>query len=221
MSELGDLELEEFIAGLHGESSAQEESVNQYFERRADSIHWGQLDEAAHRFLADKLVALDRDKAMFCHRLCLALRAQLIVEVGTSHGVSTLYLAQALRRMGNRQGRVIATEYEPTKAAQARNNFERVGLGDFIELREGDLRHTLRQIVGRVDFVLMDIWEMARPAIELLGPHLHQGAVIVTDNTAEFPENYYEFFEYINDPRHGFSTQTLPFAGGLEFTIKL
>ena len=110
MSELGEPKLDELLAQLHAESRAQEEAVNQYFERRADSIHWGKLDADAHRFLADKLIALDRHKALFCHRLCLALRAHLIVEVGTSHGVSTLYLARALRRMQPRRGRVIATE---------------------------------------------------------------------------------------------------------------
>lgn len=221
MSGLGEPKLDELLAQLHAESRAQEEALDQYFERRADSIHWGKLDAEAHRFLADKLVALDRDKALFCHRLCLALRAQLIVEIGTSHGVSTLYLAQALRRLEPRRGRVIATEYKSAKAAQARKNFVRAGLSNYIELREGDLRHTLSELDGGVDFVLMDIWEMARPAIELLGPHLRQGAVVVTDNTAEFPENYHEFFEYINDPQHGFTTQTLPFPGGPELTVKL
>jgi predicted O-methyltransferase YrrM len=51
------------------------------------------FDDAAHRFLSDKMVALDRDKAQFCYLLCRALRARRVVEAGTSFGASTLYLA--------------------------------------------------------------------------------------------------------------------------------
>jgi predicted O-methyltransferase YrrM len=117
---------------------------------------------------------------------------------------------------------VIATEYEPAKAAAARANFAAAGLSDLIDLREGDLRETLKVIEGPVDFVLMDIWtEMARPAIELIGPHLRPGAVVVADNTGDmFRHSYRHFFEYVNDPKNRLSTLTLPFNGGLEMVVK-
>ena len=87
-----------------------------------------------------------------------------MVEVGTSHGVSTLYLAAAVRDNGG--GVVIGTEHEAEKAKAARANFAAAGLAEFIELREGDLRETLKSLEGPIDFVLVDIWvEMARPAM--------------------------------------------------------
>jgi predicted O-methyltransferase YrrM len=54
-------------------------------------------DQAARTktLLSDKLYALDRDKAEFCYQLCRAIDARRIVEIGTSYGVSTLYLAAA------------------------------------------------------------------------------------------------------------------------------
>jgi predicted O-methyltransferase YrrM len=223
-TDLGDPALERLLARLHAESRAQEEAVAAYLESRKAEIHWGQLDEPARRYLADKLVALDPDKSLFCHRLCLALRARRVVEVGTSHGVSTLYLAQAMKRLESAEGThgvVLGTEYEADKARAARANFKAAGLADYIDLREGDLRQTLKHLEGPVDFVLMDIWEMARAAIELIAPHLRAGAVIITDNTGAFPENYTEYFEFVLDPVNAFSTQTLPFSGGLEFTVKL
>jgi predicted O-methyltransferase YrrM len=224
MNELGDPALQDMLVRLHAQSNEQDEALAKYFEARKGSIDWGRLDDEAHRYLADKLVALDADKSLFCHRLCLALRARRVIEVGTSHGVSTLYLAQALKRIeavDGKRGVVIATEYEAPKARAARANFSAAGLTGYIDLREGDLRETLLQIEGPVDFVLMDIWEMAREAIELIAPHLRRGAVIITDNTAAFPENYTEYFAYVRDPANAFSTQTLPFAGGLELTVKL
>jgi predicted O-methyltransferase YrrM len=174
--------------------------------------------------MADKMVALDPAKAELCHLLCRALGARRVVEVGTSYGVSTLYLAAAVRdncaRTGG-QGVVIGTEYEPAKAAAARSNYAAAGLSEFIELREGDLRETLKSLEGPIDFVLMDIWtEMARPAIELIAPHLRAGAIVCADNTTSFRKPYRAYFEFVADPANGLRTLTLPFDGGFEMTVK-
>lgn len=221
MSVLADPALQALVGRLHAQSLAQEAATGAWFEARAKKgeLSWDGLDEKSHRYMADKLVALEPDKAEFCHLMCRTLRASRIVEVGTSHGVSTLYLADAIRANGG--GLVIGTEHEPAKASAARAHFAEAGLSEFIELREGDLRATLKVIEGPIDFVLMDIWaEMARPAIELIAPHLRPGAIIVTDNTARVRHAYQAFFEFIEDPANGFSTMTLPFEGGLELTVK-
>ena len=176
-------------------------------------------------FLADKLYALDRDKAEFCYHLCRAIDAHHVVELGTSYGVSTLYLAAAVRdnvRVGGGSGVVIGTEYEPEKARAAREHFEEAGLSSFIDLREGDLRETLRQIEGPIDFVLADIWiPVARPALELVVPHLRPRAVVTTDNTELDRDAYADYLAFINDPAQRFRTMTLPFRGGLEMSVRL
>src|SRR6185437_12493667 len=132
---------------------------------RAIREHYVERDRAADRapedqadrtksFLSDKLYALDRDKAEFCYQLCRATNARRIVEVGTSYGVSTLYLAAAVRdniAAYGGDGGVIGTEYEPEKARQARAHFRQAGLNRFIDLREGDLR----EIEEPVDFMLV------------------------------------------------------------------
>ena len=211
---------------LHAASAAQDAELGAYFGGRAKAgtLDWKALDAEAHRFMADKLVALEPDKAAFCAQLCRALRARIVVEVGTSYGASTLYLADAVRdvvRADGGAGKVIATEYEAAKAAAARSHWAEAGLSELIELREGDLRETLKDLRGPVDFVLMDIWtEMARPAIELIGPHLRTGAVVIADNTSQFAAAYADYFAYLEAPANRLRTQTLPFAGGLEFTVR-
>jgi predicted O-methyltransferase YrrM len=221
VSVFSDPAVQALVDRLHDQSVAQEAETGAWFEARAKKgeLSWDGLDEKSHRYMADKLVALEPDKARFCHLMCRALRACCVVEVGTSYGVSTLYLADAVRANGG--GVVIGTEHEPAKAAAARANFAEAGLSDFIDLREGDLRETLKVIEGPVDFVLMDIWtEMARPAIELIAPHLRPGAVVVADNTARVRHTYQAFFDFVEDPANGFQTMTLPFEGGLELTVK-
>jgi predicted O-methyltransferase YrrM len=214
------------LTRLHAESAAQDPALGRYFSRRAQegSLNWNQLDDDASRFLADKLVALEPDKAAFCAHLCTALRARMVVEAGTSFGASTLHLAAAVRDAAQADGaaaRVIATEYEPVKAAAARANFIEAGLDDIIELREGDLRETLADLAGPVDFALIDIWtEMARPALALIAPRLRPGAVVIADNTAQFREAYADYFAFIADPGNRLTTMTLPFSGGLELTVR-
>ena len=191
-----------------------------WFSERAKKgeLSWDGFDAASHAYMADKLVALEPVKAEFCHMMCRALRATRVVEIGTSFGVSTLYLADAVRANGG--GTVIATEYEPAKAAAARASFEAAGLTPWIDLREGDLRETLKAIEGPVDFVLMDIWTpMALPALELLIPQLKKGAVIISDNTIFAAKGYAAFLARIKAENSGFRTVTLPFSGGLEYTV--
>jgi len=219
---LGDAKLEALLAALHAQSQAQEAETGAYFRRRGEAgeLSWEGLDADAHAFMADKLVALEPAKAEFCYLTCRALGARRIVEVGTSHGVSTLYLAAAVRDNGG--GLVIGTEHEPGKARIARANFAAAGLSGVIELREGDLRETLKTLEGPIDFALFDIWtEMARPAIELIAPHLRLGAVVCADNTGGFAEPYRAYFAFVNDPANGLRTMTLPFAGGFEMTVKV
>ncbi|MBF6352168.1 MULTISPECIES: O-methyltransferase [Nocardia] len=219
--------LDRLVAELQERSTAQVAGIGTYFADRADQgnrADLGKLDTAATAFLADKLVALEHDKALLCHQLCLALRARRIVEVGTSYGVSTLYLAQAVRLIaeaGGGTGVVIGTECEPGKIAAAQDNFRKAGLADYIDLREGDVRKTLVNLAAPVDLALIDIWPaVARPALELIAPKLRPGGIILIDNTENRPESYRATFEFIDDPANGLLTQTLPFRGGLELVVK-
>jgi predicted O-methyltransferase YrrM len=102
-----------------------------------------------------------------------------------------------------------------------RGRISRRRVADHIELREGDLRETLRTVEGPVDFLLVDIWvSMARPALELVAPRLRPGGVVVCDNTELHRSDYADYFAFLNDPANGFATMTLPFQGGLEFSVR-
>jgi predicted O-methyltransferase YrrM len=222
VSGLLDARVQALADRLHARSRDESGELVRYFSARAErrDLDFGRLDADADRFLSDKLVALEPEKAEFCYLVARALRAKRVVEVGTSYGVSTLYLAAAVRDNGG--GVVIATEREPAKAAAARAHFAEAGLAELVELREGDLRRTLARIEGPVDFVLIDVWtEVVRPAIELLAPHLRRGAVVVCDNTRQFRDGYRDYLDFVAEPSHGLRTATLPFEGGLEFTVKV
>ncbi len=223
-SPLNDAKLEALLDRLHAQSDAEVDVTDAYFERREKD---GSLDpenfcdDDMHRFLADKMVALDRDKAEFCYQLCRSLRATRVVEAGTSFGISTLYLAAAVRDNQVENGVVIGTEHEHHKCAVARENFREAGLSDFIDLREGDLRQTLQDIGGPVDFMLVDIWDVALPALELVCASLRPGAIVACDNTTVDAVEYRDYFKFINDPKNRFRTITVPYQGGFELTVRV
>lgn len=218
---LTDPRLRALLTDLHEASEAQEPLTAEYFRTRP---RWGRaayphMDAGDHAHFADKFAALERDKAEFCYVLCRGMGARRIVEVGTSFGASTLYLAAAVRDNGG--GVVIGTENERQKINAARANFAAAGLADLIDLREGDVRETLRGLERPVDFVLFDIWaDAVRPALDLVLPCLRRGSVICADNTAGRPLGYKLFFEVLDDPQYGFHTITLPFKGGFEMAVK-
>jgi len=221
LSVIRDPELENLLSGLHARSDRQVGILRSFETAWFEQAH-PPTGKELKAFLSDKLVALDRDKAELCYQLCRSIDARRIVEIGTSFGVSTLYLAAAVRdnvRAGGGSGVVIGTEYEPSKARAARVHFEQAGLSSFIDLREGDLRETLKEIDGPVDFMLMDIWiSMARPALELVMSHLRPGAVVVCDNTAKYRNEYADYFACLE--ANDFRTMTLPFEGGLELSVR-
>ena len=122
MSVIQSTSLVRLLAELHARSDAQIETLRA-FENERSSRARPASDQEIKQFRSDKLIALDPDKAEFCYQLCCATDARRIVEVGTSYGVSTLYLAAAVRdniaaRGGH--GLVVGTEYEPDKVCAAR-----------------------------------------------------------------------------------------------------
>ncbi|MCJ1470535.1 hypothetical protein MMC07_009181 [Pseudocyphellaria aurata] len=173
---------------------------------------------ALHNLMIDKFVALDKDKCEFVYQLALAIGAKTIVEVGTSFGVSTVYLALAVGENAPQGGKVIATEIEAKKAARAREHWTEAGeqVSKYIELREGDFRETLKTNLEEVDLVLIDIWvALALPALKILQPKLRSGAVVIVDNTTSLGDLYADLLNYLRDPNGSFTTLTLPYSNGI------
>ena len=116
------------------------------------------------------------------YALVRAARPSTVVEFGTSFGISTIHLAAAARDNG--AGRVISTELNAAKAAQARANLAEAGLSDWVTILLGDARQTLATVDAPVGFVLLDGWKnLYLPVLKLLEPRLTPGALILADDT--------------------------------------
>ncbi len=175
-------------------------------------------DEADYRkfygLAREDYLSVSRDTARLLYMLVRAAGARSIVEFGTSFGVSTLHLAAGLRDNGG--GRIITTEFEPSKAARARENFTAGGLADLIELREGDALQTLaRDLPGRIDLVLLDGAKGLYPAVlGLLEEHLKPGALIIADNADRSPD----YLRRVRSAADGYTS--VPFAEDVELSMR-
>lgn len=179
------------------------------------ALPWERLESR----LADRFICIDRTQGAFCYLLARALGARSVVEFGTSFGVSTIYLALAVRDNGG--GSVVGTEMVPAKAARAREHLREAGLDDLVEIREGDARETLRDLEGPVDLFLND--GFPRAALEVLqrvAPHLREGAVVVTDNVGLFPADYAAYVAWLREPANGFRSAPLKMNEGTELSVR-
>jgi predicted O-methyltransferase YrrM len=143
-------------------------------------------------------------------------KAARIVEFGTSMGISTIYLAAALRDNGG--GTLIGSEFEPGKVMRAREHLEAAGLADLVEIREGDARETLADIGGEVDLLLIDgAFSLYLPVLKLIEPYLRPGAIVLGENAFD-PE----YRAYVRDPANGYLSRTLAIdeGRGNEFTVR-
>lgn len=164
--------------------------------------------------LKDLWLPVSRETGTLLYMLARSSRARTIVEFGTSFGISTLHLAAALRDNGG--GRLITSEFEPSKVARARDHLSAGGLIDLVEIREGDAITTLSvDLPDAIDLVLLDGAKALYPEIlRLVESHLRPGALIVADN-ADFSPDY---LALVRAPDSGY--MSTPFADDVELSLR-
>jgi predicted O-methyltransferase YrrM len=135
----------------------------------------------AHR--DEFLLPVGPEVGWFLHCLILAKRPARILELGTSYGYSTLFLADAARQVG---ATLITVDLADYKQAEARANIERAGLADVVDFRLGDAVALIQADPGPFDLVLLDIWkDLYIPCLEAFYPKLSDEGLVAADNMIE------------------------------------
>ncbi|MBI6567196.1 O-methyltransferase [Pseudomonas synxantha] len=170
---------------------------------------------ALYTLLKDLWLPVSRNTGTLLYMLARSSKARSIVEFGTSFGLSTLFLAAALRDNGG--GVLIGSEFEPSKIALARAHFDEGGLSDLIEIREGDALVTLASDLPQsVDLLLLDgAKALYGDVLGLVEKHLRPGALVVADNTNYCPD----YLAQVRSPHSGYLS--LPFADDIELSMRL
>jgi predicted O-methyltransferase YrrM len=145
-------------------------------------------------------------------------RARRVLEVGTSNGYSTIWLADAARETG---GRVVTIEVNPAKARMARENLARAGCADRVQILEGRAAPLIETLSGQYDFIFLDADRRSYLTyLELLVPKLAARALLVADNVTSHAHELVDYLARVKSHPALFSV-TVPIGKGEEVSLKL
>lgn len=175
-------------------------------------------DERLSRRMREAYLPVSRSQGQMLYLVARSIQAKRIVEFGTSFGISTIYLAAAIKDNGG--GVVIGSEIEPSKHAKANEHLREAGLDEFADVRLGDAVKTLADVDAPVDMVLLDGWKDGYlPILELLKPKLRSRAIVLADNIYTFKKALRPYVEYMQSGANGFVSATLEISDGFELSV--
>lgn len=173
---------------------------------------FGIVHDAAPDNRARRLLNITHDTGEFLAVLVRAMGARRVLEVGTSNGYSTLWLASAAQGIN---GSVTTVELSAAKVAMARENFARAGLQARIVQVEGQAGDFLASSVDEsFDLVFLDAERGAYlgwlPQIERI---LRPGGLVVVDNATSHAQELAPFMQALRCAS-GWSTSLVPVGKG-------
>jgi len=196
--------------------------LQEYLERKKrEDRMWEELDrDELMRRRDELLLPVGEAVGNLLHDLVVAAESQCIVELGTSYGFSTLFLANAASQTG---GKVFTFDLADYKQEYARERIERAGLGEYVEWQTGDALELLEEFDEPIDFVLLDIWkDVYIPCFERFYPKLADKALVAADNML-FPEIFIEAgraYQAEVLSRGDMSSVLLPVGSGVELSCR-
>ena len=179
---------------------------------------FGEANDNATTERPRRMLNITRDTGEFLSVLVQATAARRVLEIGTSNGYSTLWLANAARATG---GAVTTVELSDYKVSLARQNFSRSGLAAFITLVQDDAGRVLERAVdASFDLVFLD---SERPEYPGWWPHLKRvlrpGGLLVVDNATSHPEQMAPFVALVKADTD-FTTSLVPVGNGEFLAVK-
>jgi len=158
---------------------------------------------------------LERDTGRWLALLARATDAREVLEIGSSNGVSTIWLAAAAQHNG---GRVTGTEILPERAADANRNLADAGLDAVARVVAGDARATVASLPGPFDIVFIDAEKDDYvDHFQAVVRRVRLGGLILADNVISHDLSEYQAMLRSSSD---VETVTIPIGRGVEFTLK-
>jgi predicted O-methyltransferase YrrM len=172
-----------------------------------------------------RMLAITRDTGIFYNTLLKIQNSKKILEIGTSFGYSTLWFASAI----GKKSKIITVEKNPKKIKFAKKNFQKAGVSDMIEIKEGIAKDILIQL-GKskrtkesFDFIFIDADKEEYPFyFDICLPMLKKGGIIAADNIIfprKFKKHIKKYLEHINEIKD-IQSITIPIGNGQEISFK-
>jgi predicted O-methyltransferase YrrM len=185
---------------------------------KAELERFGEASDAATNELPRRMLNITRETGKFLAVLVRATAARRVLEIGTSNGYSTLWLAEAARGI---DGSVTTVEFADYKIGLASANFARSGLSPFITLVHDDAGRLLqRSDQSAYDLIFLDSERPAYPDWwRYLRRVLRPGGLLIVDNATSHVEQMAPFVALVTaDPE--FATCLIPVGKGEFLAVK-
>ena len=178
---------------------------------------YGRENDAAQQDRSKKMLNLERDTAHFISILIRSSQSKHLLEIGTSNGYSTIWLAWAARQ---NNGHVISIERDKEKHTMAHENLVRAGLRDRVGLLLGDATELITTLVGPFDFVFFDADRISSPdQLKLLMRKLLPATLVLADNVLSHPDEIAAYLEAV-EAQPEFDHMVVPVGKGLSLAYK-
>lgn len=173
---------------------------------------WGRENDRRAVYRAEKLLNITPDTGPFLAVLIRAMQARAVLEIGTSNGYSTIWLADAVQTTG---GHVTTLEADEAKVSQARQNFRQAAVAEVITLVSGRAEDWLPTVAeASFDFIFLDA---DRPQYGALWSLLHRllrpGGLVVVDNAVSHQAELTDFTALVAITP-GVETSLVPIGNG-------
>ncbi len=183
--------------------AALDARVRAFLEKHADDWHDMNVPEVDGKTLHDLVVKHGYQRGL---------------EIGTSTGHSTIWIAWAMSRTG---GKLITIEIDPSRHAQALENFEEAGLSSYIDARLADAHQLVTELEGPFDFVFNDAdKEWYRNYFVALSPKLEVGGCYTAHNARLGQHGVDDFIDYVKSRPNYETTIDRKSRSGLSISFK-
>ena len=183
----------------------------------SDLQRFGSENDTHETERVKKMLNLEPETAQLLSILLRSSGAKRVLEIGTSNGYSTIWLANAVAETG---GQVISVERSADKQAMARENLERAGLLSHVSLVLGDATEVARELAGPFDFVFFDADRWSAPEqLRILMPKLAAKVVITADNVLSHPQEIEGYLKAVSELA-GFDHFVVPVGKGLSIVFR-
>jgi predicted O-methyltransferase YrrM len=155
--------------------------------------------------------AVAREVAEKLFELVLLYKPQTIVEVGTSLGYSTMWLAEAARSYG---GKIITLEHEESKIKKTQELFDYLELQNTVTLIHTDAKDFLKNFTGQIDFLFLDALKRDYlEYIKLAEKNLQTHSIVCADDVVTWKRKVEDFLNHMQAGEY--QTEILELGHGL------
>lgn len=177
----------------------------------AEIQEWGRNHDEREPEHSRRMLNLRPETARLVSILVKSGRRTRLLEIGTSNGYSTIWLAWSTASQG---GRVVSVDHSAEKLGLADANLRRANLRHLVDLRHGDATEVARSLAGPFDFVLFDSVRVGpHQQLELLAPKLTGDAMVLADNASSHASEMAPYLSMIE--QLGFDHLVVPVGKGL------